>query len=309
MKLVFMGNPQFAVPSLKRIIESSYSLQAIVCNPPKRSGRGKTRNLTPVGEFANRYRLSLLQPQVLDDNNFILSLKKLKPDYFLVVGFKILPGSILEIPTKGSINLHASLLPLYRGAAPIQRAIMNGDKNTGLTTFYIRRAVDTGSILMQSSIPIHAKDDFGTLSEKMSVEGAELLMQTLDSLNGNAIIPREQNHSQASFAPKIREKDCRINWHDSAKKINYQIRGLSPNLGAFTNWNGTRVRILQSEIIDPGEHNLPGEVVNCNRKQLVIQTGNGQIKLLRLQREGKNILEIQDFLNGTKIEIGDRFDS
>ena len=134
-------------------------------------------------------------------------------------------------------------------------------------------------------------------------------MQTLDSLNGNAIIPREQNHSQASFAPKIREKDCRINWHDSAKKINYQIRGLSPNLGAFTNWNGTRVRILQSEIIDPGEHNLPGEVVNCNRKQLVIQTGNGQIKLLRLQREGKDILEIQDFLNGTKIEIGDRFDS
>jgi len=309
MKLVFMGNPQFAVSSLKRIIESSYSLQAIVCNPPKRSGRGKTKSLTPVGEFANRYRLLLLQPQVLDENNFILSLKKLKPDYFLVVGFKILPDSILEIPTKGSINLHASLLPFYRGAAPIQRAIMNGDKNTGLTTFYIRRAVDTGSILMQSSIPIHAKDDFGTLSEKMSVKGAELLMQTLDSLYCNAIIPKEQNHSQATLAPKIREKDCRINWNDSAKIINYQIRGLSPNPGAFTNWNGTRVRILQSEIIDPGEHKLPGEVVNCNRKQLVIQTGNGQIKLLRLQKEGKNILEIQDFLNGTKLELGDRFDS
>ncbi len=309
MKLVFMGNPRFAVPSLKRIIESSYSLQAIVCNPPKRSGRGKTRNLTAVGEFANYYRLSLIQPQVLDDNNFILSLKKLKPDYFIVVGFKILPDSILEIPTKGSINLHASLLPFYRGAAPIQRAIMNGDKNTGLTTFYIRRAVDTGSILMQSTIPIHEKDDFGTLYEKMSMKGADLLMKTLDSLNGDTIIPKEQNHSQATLASKIRQKDCRINWNNSAKKINFQIRGLSPNPGAFTNWNGNRIRILQSEIIDSVEHKLPGEVIICNRKQLVIQTGNGQIKLLRLQREGKNILEIQDFLNGTKIEIGDRFNS
>jgi len=304
-----MGNPQFAVPSLKNIIASSFSLKAIVCNPPKRSGRGKFKTLTSVGEFANHYSFPLLQPQVLDDNNFISQLKKLNPDYFLVVGFKILPDSILEIPTKGSINLHASLLPFYRGAAPVQRAIMNGEKSTGLTTFYIRKAVDTGSILMQRSVSIHDKDDFGSLSNKMSVRGADLLMETLGRLNEKTILPKEQDHSQATLAPKIRERDCKINWKYSAKKINCQIRGLSPEPAAFTNWNGTRIRILKSVIIDSGEHNRPGEVVYCSRKQLIIQTGDGQIELLKLQRESKKILQIQDFLNGTKIKIGDRFES
>ena len=302
-----MGNPEFAVPSLKIIAESKYTLLAVVSNPSKFIGRNKTEKITKVGEFAKSQNIPLFQPQTLDDPEFLKEMNTLNPDYFLVVAFKILPASLLNIPQKGSINLLASLLPHYRGAAPIQRAIMNGERETGLTTFIIRRLVDTGSILMQMKVSINDSDTFGTLSEKMSKKGADLLLKTLNRLKDNSLFPQEQDHSNATSAPKIKESDSCIDWGQPAEIIHNQIRGLSPKPGAFTYFNGMRLKILRSSVNQSNEKQNPGSVVFCDKKLLIIQTGYGHIELLTIQREGKKTMETPDFLNGVDINIGDTF--
>ena len=302
-----MGNPEFAVPSLKNIVESEYALLAVVSNPSKLIGRNKTEKITKVGEFAKSQSIPLFQPQTLDDPEFLKEMNTLNPDYFLVVAFKILPASLLNIPQKGSINLHASLLPHYRGAAPIQRAIMNGERETGLTTFIIRRLVDTGSILMQMKVSINDSDTFGTLSEKMSKKGADLLLKTLNRLRDNSLFPQEQDHSNATSAPKIKESDSCIDWGQPAEIIHNQIRGLAPKPAAFTYFNGMRLKILRSSVNQSNEKQNPGSVVFCDKKLLIIQTGYGHIELLTIQREGKKTMETPDFLNGVDINIGDTF--
>ena len=302
-----MGNPEFAVPSLTKIVESEYALLAVVSNPSKLIGRNKTEKITKVGEFAKSQSIPLFQPQALDDPEFLKGMKTLNPDYFLVVAFKILPALLLDIPQKGSINLHASLLPHYRGAAPLQRAIMNGERETGLTTFVIRRLVDTGSILMQMTVPINDSDTFGTLSEKMSKKGADLLLKTLNRLRDNSLSPQEQDHSNATSAPKIKESDSCIDWGQPAEIIHNQIRGLAPKPGAFTYFNGMRLKILRSSVEQSNEKKNPGSVVFCDKKLLIIQTGDGYIELLTIQREGKKTMETTDFLNGVDINIGDTF--
>ena len=307
MDIIFMGNPEFAVPSLKFIVESKYTLLAIVSNPSKLIGRNKTEKITKVGEFAKSQNIPLFQPQTLDDPEFLNEMETLDPDYFLVVAFKILPESLLNIPQKGSINLHASLLPHYRGAAPIQRAIMNGEIETGLTTFIIRKSVDTGSILMQVIAPIADSDTFGTLSENMSEKGADLLLETLHRLKNNSLSPKEQDHSHATSAPKIKENDSCIKWSQPAGKIHNQIRGLAPKPGAFTYFNGMRLKILRSSVNYSNEKQNPGTVVFCDKKLLIIQTGDGHIELNTIQREGKKTMETPDFLNGIDINIGDMF--
>jgi len=308
VNLIFMGNPEFAVPSLKKIVESEYSLLAVVSNPAKPTGRGKTEKITKVGEFAKIKNIPLFKPETLDDPEFLAEMKALNPDYFIVVAFKILPDSLLDIPQKGSINLHASLLPNYRGAAPIQRAMMNGERETGLTTFIIQKKVDTGSILMKDTVPINDSDTYGTLSERMSKKGADLLLETLNRLKNHSLSPQEQDHSFATTAPKIKETDCRINWGQSAEIIHNQVRGLAPFPGAFTYWKGKRLRILKSCSYQQNEDKNPGSVAHCTKKQIMIQTGNGQIEILTLQRESKKIMDIRDFLNGFKINLGDTFD-
>ena len=302
-----MGNPEFAVPSLTKIVESEYALLGVVSNPSKLIGRNKTEKITKVGEFAKSQSIPLFQPQALDDPEFLKGIKTLNPDYFLVVAFKILPALLLDIPQKGSINLHASLLPHYRGAAPLQRAIMNGERETGLTTFFIRRLVDTGSILMQMTVPINDSDTFGTLSEKMSKKGADLLLKTLNRLRDNSLSPQEQDHSNATSAPKIKESDSCIDWGQPAEIIHNQIRGLAPKPGAFTYFNGMRLKILRSSVEQSNEKKNPGSVVFCDKKLLIIQTGDGYIELLTIQREGKKTMETTDFLNGVDINIGDTF--
>ena len=302
-----MGNPEFAVPSLKIIAESKYTLLAVVSNPSKLIGRNKTEKLTKVGEFAKGQNIPLFQPQTLDDPEFLNEMEILSPDYFLVVAFKILPDLLLDIPQKGSINLHASLLPHYRGAAPIQRAIMNGEMETGLTTFIIRKSVDTGSILMQVKAPITDSDTFGTLSENMSEKGADLLLETLHRLKNNSLSPKEQDHSHATSAPKIKENDSCIKWSQPAGKIHNQIRGLAPKPGAFTYFNGMRLKILRSSVNYFNEKQNPGLVIFCDKKLLIIQTGDGHIELNTIQREGKKTMETPDFLNGIDINIGDMF--
>ena len=302
-----MGNPEFAVPSLTKIVESEYALLAVVSNPSKLIGRNKTEKITKVGEFAKSQSIPLFQPQALDDPEFLKGMKTLNPDYFLVVAFKILPDSLLNITQNGSINLHASMLPHYRAAAPIQRAIMNGERETGLTTFIIRRLVDTGSILMRVTVPINDSDTYGTLSEKLSKKGAYLLLETLNRLKDNSLSPQEQEHSIATSAPKIKEGDTRIDWAQPAEIIHNQIRGLAPIPGAFTYWKGMRFKILRSRVNQSNEKKNPGSVVFCDKKQLIIQAGDGQIKLLTMQREGKKIMETPDFLNGVDVIIGDTF--
>lgn len=305
MKIVFFGNPKFAIPSLKKIIDADFSILSVVSDPPKPRGRGKNKSLTAVGEFAKSQGIPQLFPTQLDDPECISKLKHLDPDYFIIVAYKILPEIYLTIPKFGSINLHGSLLPKYRGAAPIQRAIMNGEKITGLTTFFIRKKVDTGSILLQKSIPIENKDNFGSLSTKMADFGGELILKTINNLEKKTISPKEQKNSLATLAPKIGVKDCEIDWKQSAEQIHNQIRGLSPTPGAFTYVNGKRLRILESKIIASENGIKPGMVAYRDKNNLRIQTSSGLIELLLIQKAGKKLMKIKEFLNGNNLKTGD----
>ena len=309
MKIVFMGNPHFALPSLVKIFHADLSLLAIVSNPINKIGRGNSKKLTPVGQFAKNNNIPLLMPKSLNDVLFLNKLKELSPDLLIVVAFKILPESLLSIPNIGSINLHASLLPQYRGAAPIQRAIINGETETGLTTFFIQKKVDTGSIILQKKTSILFSDSLGSLSDKMSHSGSKLILKTINLIQQGSFNPINQNHDLATYAPKITEIDQRINWANSSFNIYNQIRGLSPNPGVFSNLKGKRFRIFKSTIINKKSLFDPGTISICTQKQLCIQTGTDQIQLDLVQKEGKRKMEIKDFLNGVKLKIGDQFDN
>ncbi len=309
MKIIFMGNPEFALPTLIKIYESKFSLLSVVSNPANPLGRGKKNRLTPVGEFAKQNNISLLQPHKLNDPIFLKKLNDLSPDLFIVVAFKIIPDSVLNIPKIGSVNLHASLLPEYRGAAPIQRAIMNGAQETGITTFLIEKKVDTGSILFQSKLPILDNDTLGTLSEKMAKLGSKIMLKTIEEINKDSTTLIKQDNSLATYAPKIGKIDRIIDWTWPAKKIYNQIRGLSPNPGVFTFLKGNRLRIFQSSIIMEKSKFEPGMISICNRKQLCIQTGTEQIQLELVQKEGKRKMDIKQFLNGVSLTSGDYFET
>lgn len=242
MKLVFMGNPDFAIPSLERLINSTHDLRAVVTNPPKRMGRGKRPQLTPVGKWARDHDLPLLQPKSLLDSAFHEQLRALESDIFVVVAYRILPKMVLSIPSIGAVNLHASILPAYRGAAPIQWALLNGDSQTGVTTFLIQPKVDTGDILMRETVDILPEDNFGSLSDRLSRVGADCLHKTLDGLTNNTIKPKPQDESQVSRAPKITPDMRWIDWENSAIKIHNQVRALTPKPGSLTIGDSKRIK-------------------------------------------------------------------
>ena len=301
MRVVFMGNPEFAIPTLKLLQKSRHDLLAVVSNKPKPMGRGRVLSSTPVGQFAKENKIKLLEPDNLNAIDFQSQLKNLEVDIFLIVAYRILPEKIIEIPKYGAINLHVSLLPKYRGAAPIQWALMNGDTETGVTIFQIDNKVDTGDILAQEKFPIHKDDNMWTLGTRLCNSGAEIMIDVIEKIEEGSIEILKQNQASVSFAPKITKKMRCINWNWSATKIHNWVRGLSPYPSMYTILNGRNVKIFKT-FIEKSSIRKPGAIININHNSILVGTGNNLLGLLEIQLEGKKKLSIEEYLKGSPID-------
>ena len=309
MKLVFFGTPDFAVPTLDALHDSSHEILGVVTSPDKKSGRGLKVTSAAIKNSAEKYSLPIYQPESTGSEQLHSILKQINPDIYVVVAYKILPESILNIPPRGAVNLHASLLPKYRGAAPVNHAILNGETETGLTTFLIQKKVDTGDLLLQQSLPIDNSVTTGEALSKLSFLGADLVIKTLDALAQNTIKPIKQDGDKATFAPKISVQDCKINWSNPALMIHNQIRAFSPKPGAFTFYKNKRVKLFGSKVLQ-NLHNarlLPGEIEHTN-SFLKIGTGTEPIQITNIQIEGKKKLPVDQFILGFPKITGGIFD-
>lgn len=309
MKLVFFGTPDFAVPTLDALHDSSHEILGVVTSPDKKSGRGLKVKSAAIKKSAEKYSLPIYQPESTGSKQLHSILKQINPDIYVVVAYKILPESILNIPPRGAVNLHASLLPKYRGAAPVNHAILNGETETGLTTFLIQKKVDTGDLLLQQSLPIDNSVTTGEALSKLSFLGADLVIKTLDALAQNKIKPIKQDGDKATFAPKISVQDCKINWSNPALMIHNQIRAFSPKPGAFTFYKNKRVKLFGSKVLH-NLHNarlLPGEIDYTN-SFFNIGTGTEPIQITNIQIEGKKKLPVDQFILGFPKITGGIFD-
>ncbi len=295
MKIVFMGTPDFAVPSLKTLFESRHQVAAVVTTPDKQRGRGQKVTFTAVKEFALTNSIPVLQPEKLKNEEFINQLKSFEADLFVIVAFRILPVAVFTIPPKGSFNLHGSMLPAYRGAAPIQWALIKGEKGTGLTTFALAEKVDTGNIYYQERVEIKDDDNFGTLHDRMSVKGAEIVYKTVEMIESGDFVLKEQDNSKASPAPKITRETQQIDWKKPAIEIHNLIRGLSPYPGAFFSHNNRLIKIYSSKISN--EKLEPGEFKQT-KSELFIGCAENSLQIFELQQEGKRRLGAEEFLRG-----------
>ncbi len=291
-----MGTPDFAVPSLDVLLKSKHNVAAVVTGADKERGRGKKISYTPVKSLALQHNIPVLQPEKLKDEAFVNELKNFNADLFVIVAFRILPKEVFTLPSKGSFNLHGSLLPRYRGAAPIQWALINGDPETGLTTFMLDEKVDTGNIILQEKIKIEDEDDFGSLHDRMSELGGELVLKTVNLIEEGNFKLYEQDNILSLPAPKITKEFCEINWRKPAVEIHNFIRGVSPVPGAYFIYNNKIIKIYKTKIIR--SLNLkPGEIKQ-DKKNLYIGCSNNSLEILELQLEGKKRLSIEEFLRG-----------
>jgi len=309
MKLVFFGTPDLAVPTLDALHDSSHEILGVVTSPDKKSGRGLKVKSAAIKKSAEKYSLPIYQPESTGSEQLHSILKQINPDIYVVVAYKILPESILNIPPRGAVNLHASLLPKYRGAAPVNHAILNGETETGLTTFLIQKKVDTGDLLLQQSLPIDNSVTTGEALSKLSFLGADLVIKTLDALAQNKIKPIKQDGDKRPFAPKISVQDCKINWSNPALMIHNQIRAFSPKPGAFTFYKNKRVKLFGSKVLQ-NLHNarlLPGEIYHTN-SLFKIGTGTDPIQITNIQIEGKKKLPVDQFILGFPKITGGIFD-
>ena len=303
-----MGTPGFAIPSLDSLTQSDHDVVGVVTAPDKPKGRGRKVSESEVKRFAQEQGLRVLAPVNLKDEGFLGSLSELSPDLIVVVAFRILPEQVFSLPPMGTINLHASLLPKYRGAAPINWAIMNGETKTGLTTFYIRKKVDTGDVIFQKEMEIGPEESFGELHDRMALAGAEVLMETVESIERGEVKPVRQDDSLATPAPKITPEHCQIDWSRKAGEIKNQIRGLAPSPGAFTKFRGKILKVLKAQVIgDSLSEGDFGRVVEPEQKESVwVATGKGTLSLLEVQPEGKRRMSIQEFVRGYRVEVDER---
>lgn len=302
MKLVFMGTPEFAVPSLDALYKE-HDVVGVITAPDKPAGRGKKLSASAVKKRASDLGLNILQPTNLKDHSFQEALSDLDAELFVVVAFRMLPESVWSIPPKGTINLHGSLLPQYRGAAPINRAIMNGETETGLTTFFIEKNIDTGEIIDRTVLSIGKNETAGSLHDRMMIAGADLLLKTVNAIDtGTAQShPQEpEKQNEIKKAPKIFREDCRIDWNQPAQMVHNHIRGLSPFPGAWTQLDSPggndSFKIFISEVNGPAE--LPPGTVKTDGETLKIASGDRWIKVEELQAPGKKRMKTADFLRG-----------
>lgn len=307
MRIIFMGTPEFAVPSLNKLYEAGYDIVGVVTAPDKPAGRGMQLSESAVKKYAVENNLSVLQPEKLKDPVFIETLQSLNADLQVVVAFRMLPEIVWNMPALGTINLHASLLPQYRGAAPINWAIINGEKQTGVTTFKLQHQIDTGNILLQEKIPVADDETAGSLHDKMMYTGAELLLQTIRQIENGTIQeivqPSTADLPVLKSAPKIFNETCEINWNQPIDKIYNLIRGLSPYPTAFTYLDEKKLKIFSSEKEKTNESNEPGKILTDHKTFLKFCATDGYISLKEIQLEGKKRMNIQDFLRGYRRKI------
>ena len=305
MRIIFMGTPDFAVASLKALIEAGEEVVAVVTGPDKPAGRGQKLHESAVKKFAVSQNIPVLQPVKLRDPEFLAELKSFKADLQVVVAFRMLPELVWNMPEKGTINVHASLLPNYRGAAPINHAIINGEKKSGVTTFLLQHEIDTGNILFSTEVEILDNDNAGDLRDKLMLAGAELLIRTVNAIKKNDIHPIPQDSidtESLKHAPKIFKEDCLINWENDTVKIYNLIRGLSPYPTAFTHIDGKVLKIYESEIMIEKHDLKPGTYISDGKNELKFATKDGFLKLLEIQIEGKKRMSVSDFLRGYRLE-------
>ncbi len=308
MRYIFFGNPEFASLNLKFLIENNKIPIAVVTNPDKPMGRNRKLMPTPVKEVALEYNIPVIEVDKLKDNSLIEKLRSLEPDLFVVVAYRILPSVLLDIPKNGAINLHASLLPDYKGAAPIQYVLLNGEKETGVTTFFLTNKLDNGDIILQKRVEIKDFYNAGDLYNVLLKEGSQLLLDTLDLIERGNYPTRKQEDGNWHYAPKIQKKDMRINWNETAERIRNKVRAFSPYPGAFCYFHDRILKIFDCLVIDDKTTGNPGEVLLADEKKgLYVQTGKGIISVLSLQLQGKKRLGWSEFLRGTKIQRSDFF--
>ena len=309
MNIVFMGTPEFALPTLEKIHNSSHSILSVITQPDRPKGRGQKQVDSPIKKFALENNLPVLQPATVNTKEFIASLLENRPDYIIVVAFgQILSETLLKVPKQFCINLHSSLLPKYRGAAPINRAILNGETHSGVTTMIMDKGMDTGDILLVDETPIEQNDDAQCLHDKLSEQGGKLVLETLSRLQKNDLLPTPQNSDLASYAPKLKKEESLIDWKIDAENIFNKIRGLSPWPGTHTLYNGKRLAILKGEIVLGESSDRPGHVERITDTGIEVGTGKNRLKITELKLEGKKAMPVKSFLSGYKITRDDIFE-
>ena len=304
MKIIFMGNSEIACPILNALKKSKHQILSVVSNSPKALGRGLSYQYTPVGKLANKLDLKLISVDSLKNKQFISTIEKLQADIFVVVAFRILPSILLSLTNKGAMNLHASLLPKYRGAAPIQHAILNGDSETGISTFIIDKNLDTGPILLQKKISISNQDNFDTLSKKISDEGPVLILESLDLLEKNNYKLFSQLDKEASYAPKIFKNELLIDWAQTANQINNRVRALSYS-GVFTFINGKRIKLYKTRVHENNISSKPGRISIIDKKKVFISCAKDDLELIEVQMENKSRMLTSEWIKGAQIKTGD----
>lgn len=307
LKIIFMGTPEFAIPSLKALIDSRHKVVAVVTQPDRPRGRGRKLTAPPIKELALKAGLPVLQPTAIKTEGFRKELASYRADVFAVTAYgRILPGDLLNLPPMGTVNVHGSLLPRYRGAAPVQWAILNGETEAGVTIMQMDEGLDTGDILLPGAIPITSDDTAATMALKLSDLGGILLVEALDKLQGGELQAQPQNNSLATEAPPLTKEQGQIDWFEPALAINCQIRGLDPWPTAYTFLDGKRLRLFRPEIVSHPDTNEPGTIHRADQNGLLIATGLEYLLIKEVQLEGSKRMAVGPFLQGHKLVPGIR---
>lgn len=308
MKVVFMGTPDFAVGTLKKLIESGHEVLAVVTQPDKPKGRGKAMQFPPVKEVAVESGITVYQPKRVREPEFLETLKALSPDVVVVVAFgQIIPQALLDVPKLGCLNVHGSLLPKYRGAAPIQWAVIDGERESGVTIMRMDAGLDTGDMITTRVVKLEEKETGGSLFDKLSQAGADLLTETLDQLEaGTVTYEKQPAESSTDYARMLKKEDGQIDWNKSAAELERLIRGLNPWPSAYTHIDGKTLKIWMADAEDGNSGSEPGTVVEVTKNTVKVQTGDGMLSLLEVQLEGKKKMPVDAFLRGCQLEAQSR---
>lgn len=306
LRIIYMGTPDFAVAPLELLIKEGWNIVAVITALDKPQGRGRKPKPSPVKLLAEKHHIPVLQPPNLKNEQFLETLKSFRADLQVVVAFRMLPEVVWSMPPMGTFNLHASLLPDYRGAAPINWVLINGENKTGVTTFFLQQEIDTGNVLFQEEEPILPEDNAGSLHDKLMQKGAKLVLKTVEAIALDEVNPKRQDSSKSlHHAPKIYRETCEINWNQTASEIHNLIRGLSPYPAAWCKIGSKTCKIFESEVLQKESDLNPGEYATDNQSYLHFQTGNGMVAVRELQLEGKKRMGIADFLRGNPLTNGD----
>lgn len=306
MKIVFMGTPDFAVPSLDILVKSGYEVAAVVTQPDKPKGRGNKLTPPPVKEYALNNNIPVLQPEKVKTGTLAQQLREIAPDLLVTVAYgRILPQEVLDIPPYGCVNVHGSLLPKYRGAAPIQWSVINGDSITGITTMYTDIGMDTGDMLLKREVEIGINETAGELHDKLSIIGAEVLLETLKELEKRTLVRIPQPADEATYVTMISKETGRIDWSKTMEQIHNLVRGTDPWPGAYTFYKGERMRVWKTEYSNVEKASKPGEIIEVKKEGILVGTGKGNIMLKEIQFDSGKRLKVEQYLAGHSIDKGE----